>query len=66
MIFFETPPPTVKGIKICSEILLIISNNKDLFSKLAVISRKHISSAPKELYNFETSIGHQHLSNFQN
>ena len=36
----------------------IISNNKDLFSRLAVISRKQISSAPKELYNFETSIGH--------
>ena len=41
-----TPPPTVKGIKQFLAVLLMISNNISLFSKLAVISRKQSSSAP--------------------
>ena len=56
---FFTPPPTVKGIKHDSAVLDITSNIALLFSVVAEISKKQISSAPILLYNFACSAGSQ-------
>ena len=51
------PPPTVRGIKHFSAVLFTTSNKIDLFSWLAVISRKHSSSAPALSYALAASTG---------
>ena len=52
-----TPPPTVRGIKICFATFSTISNKRPLLSELAVISKKVNSSAPSSLYLLAISTG---------
>jgi len=42
----RTPPPTVSGMKHCSAVRATTSNSVSRLSELAVMSRKHSSSAP--------------------
>ena len=42
----RTPPPTVSGMKTCSDTRFTTSTMMSLASELAVMSRKTISSAP--------------------
>ena len=51
------PPPTVRGTKQLFAVSLTLSNKIFLFSLDAVISKKHISSAPPLSYIFACSTG---------
>jgi hypothetical protein len=51
------PPPTVRGTKQLFAVSLTLFNKIFLFSLDAVISKKHISSAPPLSYIFACSTG---------
>jgi len=51
------PPPTVRGTKQLFAVSLTLSNKVFLFSLDAVMSKKHISSAPPLSYIFACSTG---------